>query len=205
MVEKRKCFFLFCCWGEMLQELPGVASTYRNYMKLFAHLLYLRYPKLRTWDMVSLKAQMGLPILVYFLHHSLGKYRFIIINMVICQNPGVGRWKTGVTWCDAFRWQRNIACSVAQHRNSGRRCLGANMNFGPKILGKGEFSGGVLAATKKVSFLAQNLRFVYKILNAMTGTYSWWIVIVQGEKPPEFSVASCFLHHLSCCATVLDV
>lgn len=135
MVEKRKCFFLFCCWGEMLQELPGVASTYRNYMKLFAHLLYLRYPKLRTWDMVSLKAQMGLPILVYFLHHSLGKYRFIIINMVICQNPGVGRWKTGVTWCDAFRWQLNIACSVAQHRNSGRRCLGANMNFGPKILG----------------------------------------------------------------------
>ena len=45
MVGKRKCSFLFCCWGEMLQELPGVHQHIETYMKLFAHLLYLRQPK----------------------------------------------------------------------------------------------------------------------------------------------------------------
>lgn len=34
--------------------------------------------------MVSLKAQMGIPILVYFLHRSLGKYRLIIAKTPVC-------------------------------------------------------------------------------------------------------------------------
>ena len=86
------------------------ASTYRNYMKLFAHLLYLRQPiALRTWDMVSLKAQMGLPILVYFLHHSLGKYR-----LIIAKTP-CGKVKNGChgVWCLQVTAEHSMFSSTA--------------------------------------------------------------------------------------------